>query len=130
MRYLFVGLAALLAFGLSACTGVPPEEGAALIAEIEAQVRAGIISPELGQVMIQQVRDGMAGHGIDWPTIGASIGGIGLAVLSSITGVRITRGPAKPMDKSQAEVIREMIAERAAAKAAAAQTPPPQPPPA
>ena len=102
-------LCALLAFApLTACT-VPqlaPAQGAALIQEIDSQERDGLLTPAKAEALREAIRQLVEGEPFDWESMLYQIGG---AALFALTGVRIMRGPAKPLDKSQAEVLRELV---------------------
>jgi len=108
-------LCAMLVCMPMSCVGpMSPAQGNALKTEISAQIDAGEVSEELGLFLIAEINKRMDPNysgGIDWDSILASGGGILLAAVSAYTGVRITRGPAKPMDKSQASILEDLIAE-------------------
>jgi len=101
---------------MTSCIGpqVSPQAGATLIAEIDAQERDGLLTPAKALALREAVEEMMSEGGVDWETLLYTVGG---AALTAITGVRISRGPAKPMDKSQAQELKDMLAERRAAKA-------------
>ena len=108
-------LCAVLVLLPMSCQGpLPFAQGSALKTEVHAQVKAGDISPELGAYLIAEIDKRMDPNysgGIDWDLVLKSGGGIALSVISALTGVRLVRGPAKPMDKSQAEILNEIIAD-------------------
>lgn len=107
-------ICAVLVLAPVSCVGpLPLAQGEAVKVEIQAQIKAGDISPELGAFLIAEIdkrMDPNSSGDIDWDLILKSLGGIGLAVVTSITGVRLTRGPAKPLDKSQAGLLKEVLA--------------------
>lgn len=111
---------------MTSCIGsMPEQQGHSLIMEVEAQVREGLISRQVGDSLIQMIEfkmDPANSGGVDWDAVLLSVGGIASAVIASVTGVRITRGPAKPMDPSQADMLKDLLAERAAEQAVAALT--------
>lgn len=100
---------------LTSCLGarLSPQAGATLHAEVDAQVRDGLITQVKATALHEAINDLMTEQGIDWETILYTVGG---AALTAVTGVRISRGPAKPMDKSQALELKDMLAERRAMK--------------
>ena len=100
---------------MTSCMGaqLSPAAGSTLHAEVDAQTRDGLISPAKATALHEAIDGLMSEQGIDWETILYTVGG---AALTAITGVRITRGPAKPMDKSQARELQDMLAERREAK--------------
>lgn len=94
-------------------------QGTAMKTEISKQIDAGEISEQLGLFLIAEINKRMDPNysgGLDWDLILKSAGGIGLAVIGSLTGIRLQRGPAKPMDKSQANLLKDMLAQFAASK--------------
>ncbi len=93
--------------------GIPPAQGQAAITEIKTQVKEGSLSKELGDLLIQRIMARMdpnySGE-IDWDQIMVVGGGILSAVIASVTGVRLARGPAKPLDGSQASLLKDLLA--------------------
>jgi hypothetical protein len=102
---------------MTSCMGaqLTPQAGQTLHAEVDAQQRDGLITPAKATALHEAIDGLMSEQGIDWETILYTVGG---AALTAITGVRISRGPAKPMDKSQAQELKDMLAERRASKEA------------
>lgn len=100
---------------MASCIGsqLSPQAGNTLIAEINEQEKAGFISPSKATALRETIAELMNGGGVDWETILYTVGG---AALTAITGVRLTRGPAKPLDKSEAKDLKEFLAERRKAK--------------
>jgi hypothetical protein len=113
-------LCAMLVCMPMSCVGpMGTAQGNALKTEISAQIEAGEVSEELGLFLIAEINKRMDPNysgGIDWDAILKSGGGILLAAVSAYTGVRITRGPAKPMDKSNAGILDDLVAEFKAKK--------------
>lgn len=107
--------AIILCAPMTSCKGpMPKQQGSALKIEINNQMRDGSISPELGRLLIAEIArrtDPNYSGGIDWEVVLASTGGILIAALSAYTGVRLKRGPAKPMNKSNAKILKELIAQ-------------------
>lgn len=105
------------------CLGpMPQAQGAAMKTEINKQMEEGDISAELGSFLLAEITKRMDPNysgGIDWDAILKSGGGILLAAVSAYTGVRISRGPAKKLDKSQARLLENLIADYEAAQGAA-----------
>ena len=90
------------------------EQQSALIAEIDAQEREGLISHEKAEALRQIIRELPKG-GIDWEQIAYIAGG----VLTVLTGVRVTRGAPSKMNQSQAAALKELLQQHLARKAAA-----------
>lgn len=97
------------------CIGpMPQAQGVAMKTEINKQMEDGDISEELGNYLLAEITkrmDPSYSGGVDWDAILKSGGGILLAAVSAYTGVRITRGPAKKLDKSQAALLEDLIAD-------------------
>jgi hypothetical protein len=87
-----------------------------MIEEVKKQKAEGLISPELADEVVAFIErrmdpDDPLNQGVDWEAVLYSGGGILLSILSAYTGVRITRGPPKPMDSSDADTLKEIIAQ-------------------
>lgn len=111
MKALLSGiLVAVLAIAsMSSCQGLglSPEQKETLLIEVQAQEDEGLISSaEAGMLREILERDGQ----FDWGALGTALGGIALSIVGAITGVRIQRGPAKPVDPSQASLLKELLA--------------------
>ncbi|KKN08010.1 hypothetical protein LCGC14_1061030 [marine sediment metagenome] len=109
-------LCAVLLFApMTSCKGpLPAEQGNAMIVEIEKQKVEGKLSPELAAFLIKTIQERMDPNysgGIDWDQVMLIGGGLVSAVFASLTGVRLTRGAAKPMDKSQADILKKLISD-------------------
>lgn len=110
-------LVAALAMPAVGCVGLglAPAEKSAVIAEVEAQVREGTMTQAQGEAIKEIIEsDGQ----IDWDAILYGAGGLALSVITALTGVRIQRGPGKPMDKSQASALRDLVEQHMARKSA------------
>ncbi len=115
-------LCAVLLFApMTSCVGpLPPEQGNAMIVEIKKQKEEGKVSPELAAFLIKTIQERMDpdySGSIDWDQVMLIGGGLLSAVVASLTGVRLTRGAAKPLDKSQADILKSLVAEYEARKA-------------
>ena len=89
-----------------ACGVLTDDQQIAVLAEIEAQAQEGLLTEAEAAFLREKV---MSDGDWDWEAIGAVVGGLATAVLGSLLGVRLTRGPAKPLDKSQASVLAELL---------------------
>lgn len=86
------------------------EQRAAILEEINAQERDGLISSAKAQALREVLVE--SDGGVDWETISTIAGGVGLSIVGALTGVRLQRGPAKPLPKSQAAELRSLLQSR------------------
>ena len=110
--YLLCGVLALAPAPIlltSCTTPITTTQQANLHAEVDALRASGSISDIQAAWLHAQIDEMAKGGGVDWGALGETLLAIGGAVGAALFGVRITRGPAKPMEKSQTEVLREMI---------------------
>lgn len=118
----------------AACTAAPPELNQQLADAVSAWADLGVAvkaateaalaapTPEnvgaLAELVAQQValskdvltlRESVAsyGGGVDWAQVGVAAA----SILGALTGVRIMRGPAKPIPKDDVNTLRTMIAD-------------------
>lgn len=112
---------AMLVFLPMSCSGpLPQVDGQIMITEIQKQQAEGFLSPELASFLIGEIQKRMDpdSSGIDWESAMQSAGSVLIAAASAYAGVRVVRGPATKLNKSQADALREMLASYVAQKIA------------
>ncbi len=115
----------LLALSLVACESPWPDTSRQNVLEqIAALEEAGTVTHAQAQAM-REVTEDLA-DGTSWDDIAAIVAEIGVVIAASVFGVRLTRGPAKPLDPVGAKLLQDMVAEEKRRRLAVS-TPPPTP---
>lgn len=106
--------AVLTAPFLFGCAGLDPETQATLTDVVNASVENGSLTPAAGQAALEGIE--RAADGFSMGEVGAWIGGVAAAAVTAVTGVRLQRGPSKPVDREGAAILRELIDAKRPAK--------------
>ncbi len=109
MRKLSLSLCALVAlFAFAACdTPWPDTSRQNVLAQIAALEEAGTVTHAQAQAM-REVAEDLA-DGTSWDDIAAIVAEIGIVLAGALLGVRVTRGPAKPLDPVGAKLLQGMV---------------------
>lgn len=113
IRRPLVVLLAVAAFALmvtAGCQNLPPPIAEGLHASIDSGVRQGTFGPEVAAKLHEAVNQLQAGGGLGHvlELLGTGLG----SVLLGMLGIRVNRGPAKPMDPETVAALRALVAER------------------
>lgn len=97
-----------------ACLGptLTEDQYSMFLGEVAAMEREGTLTAAEAETLREWAESLKSnGGGVDWDRVTEiGVGMIG-AVLAALTGVRLTRGPAKPVDRSQGKLLPEVLSD-------------------
>jgi hypothetical protein len=105
MRIVFYLLVASLLLGCAAWT---PEQKQTVLAALDDMLQTGAITQTQFAALKEAFESISAGF--DWGALASYLGTAAASVLFALTGIRIQRGPAKPLTPGDAEILASLIA--------------------